>query len=153
MATIIVPSAIPTLSVGGRVFTDLANLLTLSGYCAGGASPRTSFRKPATSAGYAPSGKTFVVKAIRLNTATTAAASPLSIFYSDNDCGIGSATAATNQVYMAGASSVASLSQGAWVVATTYEFALNFVIPAGKFVGMENGGTFSAPITIFGYEV
>lgn len=153
MAQIIYAPAVPILQVGGRVFTDLTRLIILHGYTGGGATPYTSFRKPSGSAGYAPSGVTFNVLAAQLYTATTAAASNPKLFYTDNDLGISSATAPTNQVYMTGSSTAAQLGAGSWTAGTIYQFALNFVIPASKFVGLHNGGTFDGNLTLFGYEV
>lgn len=144
----------PTIEVGGRIFTDLDNLVILHGYTAGNL--RCTLRKPNASAGYqVPVSKKFVVKAMRVWANTTGNGYG-TLGYSDNDVGQNSATALTNGVFLGGDASIdasgsgkaAQAASGAYV--QRGEGLTNFEVPAGKYISMTGSQT---QYIIFGYEV
>lgn len=151
MPGIVPPPAIPTLTVGGRVFTDVKNLIVLTGTIYGASNGSSGFRRFSGSSGYLPSGsKSFRIMAIRTMVVTTG--NPLPIFYCDNDLGMGTNTSPTNPVYPSGDAQNVIINPTAagtgW-----YEIPFDFLTPNGKYIGVTNGGTASSVrIQLFGYE-
>lgn len=142
--------AVPSLTVGGRVFTDLSNLITLYGYL--GSNGKTTFRKTGAVSGYqVTSGKTLTLAAIRCfnDTAYTAGAG-FQLFYSDNDTGVASVTVPTNPVYYGNDAANGWIYQAQSGV--SLEQILNFPIPSGKYVGGAGGASNSQSCWLFGYE-
>ena len=148
---IITPQGIPSLTIGGRVFTDLTNLLIFSGPVAGAANGITTLRRMNASAGYqVTAGKTLYLLAIEINTFTAVATTALSVGYSDTDLGRLVNTAPTNPVYMEGAAGY-----GFPTIATgKIEYGMIFTVPATKYPFINNSGNATtAQIRIYGYEV
>lgn len=151
---------IPTLTVGGRVFTDLTTIIILGGYCGGSSAQKTTARKANGTAGYAvTSGKTLTHYAYRgtaLQYTSSVGSSGLhKLSYSTNDVGMAGNTSFSGQVYMFGdatASGVGSAIAAASVNGV-YESALNFAVPQNDYTGMESSST-SAPagFLLYGYE-
>ena len=140
---------IPTLTVGGRTFTDLTNLKILVGDVS--TTNKTTMRVPGATSGYAvTSGKTFVVDVIEfVNPNTTV--SYIQLTYADNDVGVNQTTALTNPVYALSNSS--SYYTSATVAGSHNIFYPNFRVPAGKYitiVGNVNGSY--ADTIIYGHE-
>lgn len=140
---------IDNLTVGGRVFTDLTNLIQLysENLATGG---NFTFRKLSASSGYAPSGVTFLPKAFNMVN-PDASSRTAAICSSDNDVGFSSASSLTNPVRPAGSAS------GAMFFAPTLsnkEFPLSgFVVSSGKFVSGDCGtGGQSTRHWLYGYE-
>lgn len=154
MANAIVPAAMPALSIGGRVFTDLANLKILRTAITNvGGATNGSGRLNTGSAGYqVTAGKTLKVKAVRCFGQTFTAAGIFYICYSDNDVGLVSTTAFTNATYSGNNTSLAvSLSVNAGGI--WYETAYDFDIPAQKYPGAQLAtGTYQAMVEFYGYE-
>lgn len=150
MANAIVPAAIPTLTIGGRVFTDLANLKTLVGYCAGAGGTNTDFRTMAGAVYVVPASKSFRILAVKFMIAT---AGTCLFGYCDNDVGVGSATAPTNGAYMINSSGQMLVTP----IANTniaVEFPFDLIVPTGKYpFASGGGGTFNGTVIIYGYEV
>lgn len=158
MANMFMPPAIPALTIAGRVFTDLQNLIQLRGFAEGTTTVRCSMRKQNASAGYqVPVGKKFVVCGIRCRSTVSASNANLMLLlaYSDNDTGVNSSTAFTNAVYLGGSSNLASLGGLSEVKDDEQEFTLNFEVPAGKYLGMQvlASAANSVSVDVFGYEV
>lgn len=153
MSQQIIPSSIPTLTIGGRVFTDLSNLIMLVG-CSAGANGNSSLRKPGASAGYqVPVGKSFRVLAVRA-TISLAGAATQTICYSDNDVGFATATAFTNVVYPGGSYDGGTIVFPQAASNTPIEQSMDFTVPAGKYLGCTNNFSASSiRIQVFGYEV
>lgn len=150
---------IDTLTVGGRVLTDLTNLKTLVAQAGGSANTQNcTFRQIGTSAGYqVPGGKTFNVVALRIYTINDlgiAGASTVDLYYSTTDVGYGTNTATTTTgIAGAGVSTRFPIksAQG-----DTVEFCLNWSIPTGFYltcVGQYNVAGQEAMLYIYGYEV
>lgn len=147
----------PSLTVGGRVFTDLTNLIVLQCYVS--LNNGCTFRKTNASSGYqVTAGKTLTIWAYRLETANTASISNGIPYYADADIGFSSGTAPTSPVYIAGgaASTIwASTALAAQATSTPgmKEVATEFPIPATKYAAWnwsaQNG---SLMVTAFGYE-
>lgn len=158
MANMFMPPAIPTLTVGGRVFTDLENLIQLKAYVEGTTNVRGTARKLNASAGYqVPVGKKFVIKAVRIipTYASANALYPATIVYADNDVGVAAATAFTNEVDIGGSVLISQLGAMLTTAFTLQEFILNFEVPAGKYIGVRSltSSVTYAIFDIFGYEV
>lgn len=96
--------AVPALTVGNRVFTDVStNLIQLVCY-ATAAAGQCTFRKQNGTTGYTPSGsKDFYILAAREVVDVAGASGFCRLSYSDNDKGVKTATAPTNPVYYGGA--------------------------------------------------
>lgn len=148
---------IDTLTVGGRTFTDLANLIVLYGAC--GSNGGSGLFKPnAASAYQVTAGKTLQLWAMRVhqNEANTNGGDhSLNFAYCDNAIAINASTSPTNPVYMYGASTD-GLGYGQQVTNPNflYEVGFRFDIIATKY-GYVTSGVASPNflITVFGYEV
>ncbi len=142
---------IETLTIGGRVFTDMTNLITLVAGLAAGSS-HCSFRKPNGTAGYAVTGgKTLTLSAVQIQ---INAADLTRLLYSDNDVSPAAATAWTNAVYQGGNNSQSSyIVTGVTPTGTIISVNTNFQVLAGKYAGVENGGTAVHTFYAYGYEV
>jgi len=141
----------PTLTVGGQVFTDLDNLISLIGTTASG-TLYTGFRKNTETSGYqVPVGKILVIKAMRIQN-KSASPTHFSLNYADNDQGMGSATAPTNPVYLGG---VAQCSPTGGTSVNIQEYGgLDFRVPAGKYVGGNDQDTSGLTfVQLFGYLI
>lgn len=159
MANLIVPPAIPTLTVGGRVFTDLNNLLIVTGYCLGTTNVNTSMRKAGGSSGYqVPASKSFRILAAQIECGQTTAGSNILgyVLYADNDVGVNSSSAFTNPIYMGGTQLAGVLGTGASLAGVQqYTVNIDFSVPTGKYPAFFNGSTATNNTTVryFGYEV
>lgn len=141
----------PSLTVGGRVFTDTSNLITLFGYV-NTTNVRTTLRKMGASSGYTPSGsKSFKLQAVRVICAASFQA--LGFFaQTDNDVTINSNTPFTNPIYASG--------NALWTMFYTppnlgavEEITTDFTVANGKFLSMDSGNVnVSETIYAYGYE-
>lgn len=148
---------VDSLKVGGQVFVDLTNLISLIANCLTNSS--SGFNQPGASSGYqVPGGKTFRIRAIRyINyaTALSATATPTRIVLNqaDNDIGQDSATAAVNPVFPGGAahnySAIAANGPGGSFISEIG--GLDFPIASGKYVGFSAGSTGGQVVMIYGY--
>lgn len=147
------PSAIPTLTVGGQVFTDLSNLIVLNAVVSGVGAGNATFRKSNTSAGYqVPASKTFKVMAIEFDV-LVAASGGFTLLYADNDVTQEAATAFTNPIYPAGTPNTINRF-GTNTASVRLDFPFKFDIPTGKYPGITNfNNALQAGIRLYGYEV
>ena len=139
---------IPTLTVGGYVFTDLSNLIILVALANTGLFSTLRKVNANTGAGYTPSGGTaFHCKAYKShNTGTVQNFGPL---YGNTDVGFTSGSGPTSQIYEASGSSTNTATFVAQAGLTDH--STNFIIPNGKYMSAYlnyNGG-----LQAFGYEV
>lgn len=141
---------VTTITVGGKVFTDLTNLKILHCFTSSTGGNGT-FRLNGTSVGYQAGANGFQIQAVRAFTATSGIDSSGQLLYSDNDVGFNSTTAFTNPVYSYGVAGAADL---LFKTGTIFETAVNFTIPNTKYV------SFAAPtatsiysIVVYGYEL
>lgn len=155
---IIAPAFRDILQVGGRIFTDLENLVELHGYVT---NPNyTTLRKANASAGYqVPVGKVFEVHAVRISSYNAAGvAYQCYLSYGDNDVGLQSAAAPANIVYPTGNADNAGLGQMAQILepgTSRHELSIRFNVPAQKYATARSSGTAGSNtrIVVFGYEV
>lgn len=158
MASVILPPTIPTLMVGGRVFTDLANLIILYGYVSGATTTNCSLRKQGGSAGYTvTAGKTYTILAVRAYGSYTAtvAGSFGYLGYSDNDVGVNSSTAYTNAKNPGNNGLLGQVGNAALGSNGLWEWLCDFQVPATKipsFTG-NGGAAINTNVVVFGYEV
>jgi len=138
---------IDTLTVGERVFTDLANLIILSGNSAASPNVLCGLSKtPAASptAYQVTTGKTLKIAALRVF-GYSAAANFGGALYGDTALPVntGTATPPTNQI--------SDNLQGYFPAAIggTVSFVTNFDVPATKYVGAYAEASY---VTAFGYE-
>lgn len=147
MANQIVFPAVPNLNIGGRIITDLTNLICLTGVCNGAALGNSSLRVPfAAGARAVTTAKTFRVVAVTMSVQT---AGGVLLGYCDNDVAIGTNTAFSNAVYFA-TSGLGALNGAN----NTYtERPIQYDVPAGKYLFCSNGaGALVANICVYGYE-
>lgn len=147
------PQAIPSLTIAGRVFTDLKNLKVLIGGMNGAVNGVSTFRTMAGTPYVVPAAKSFrIVAAEAILCVAGAAGTSLSIGYADNDCGVQTNTARTNAVLPGNyAFSQGEFNTGATNNGTSKN--MNFLVPTGKYPYVNNGGTAAVGIVyIYGYE-
>lgn len=155
-SSLIVPR--PTLTIGGRVFTDLDNLVHLGGVT--GADTNATFSKFDTfaTAGYSPpANENFVILAVRvINLAGTNIS--ISLGYADNDVGHDSGSAFTNAVFTLSGDTTARSTFAIDGVATEQQitdYATKIVIPANatsKFpMYQDSGGAVTTTVYAWGY--
>lgn len=142
---------IDTITVGGRIFTDLSTIIIVTAPLDQSTGAKATFRLPGGTAGYpVTAAKTYTVHAISLNANT--AISGYQFLYSDNDVGLNTATAHTNPIYENGGSiTVASVG----TPANTFQgIATKFAIPAGKYPGsiVVGAGSAGGHAQAWGYE-
>lgn len=144
------PQAIPSITIGGRVFTDLKNLLILGGPTGGAVYGITTCRKQNGTAGYqTTAGKTLRITALEVTVLTAVATSCVSMGYSDTDLGRLVNTAPTNPVYMEGVAGYGFSTSETGI----YQYACNFTIPAGKYLFVNGNGNASlTQCRLYGYE-
>jgi len=140
-----------TLTVGGRVFTDLKNLILIRAHTQIAGNYSTA-RQLNSSTGYTPSGANkFRILAVRIT--LHAASADTQIGYGDNDVTLSSVAAPTNIVWPTGDPAGAFLTTSFAVSAfplDKYEIALDFLVPNGKYIFNFSG--VEASYDIFGYE-
>jgi len=147
------PGNIPSLEIGGRIFTDLVNLITLIGAGYNPSNTNCTLRKLNASAGYVvPTGKQFRILAIKARSDVAVDCS-FRIVYTDNDMGFGTNTAGTNIVY-SGGTTISSQRQVGVTTSSQREFETNFVVPAGKYpsIIVVGGTAASVSADVYGYE-
>lgn len=150
MAQIIQPSTVPCLTVGGRVFTDLSNLIILTTYVTGTSTYISTLRRANGSAGYQiTAGKTLTIYAAQMHIIVASSVN-IGLGYGDNDVGQLTTTVPTNPVYVAGAAGVGIFSLAA---IGFFEASTNFQIPATKYGFVNAQATAGAgTIRLYGYE-
>jgi hypothetical protein len=140
----------PTLTVGGRVMTDTANLIIL---CAEISGNNSTFRKPNSSTGYStPAGKTLNILAMRIST-TAAGAQGVNLCYGDTDLGWSVVANPVTPVYYGGAIAPNYHFGGGSVSGPAMEHPVGFLVPTGKFPTAIGSGATGYMIFLFGYEV
>lgn len=136
---------IPTLTVAGRVFTDLTTLITL--HAIAGGSNYATFRLPNGTSGYqVTTGKTYTVYAAKTYLTAAAGWTSMTIGYGDNDVGQTSAAAPTNLVVVGGSTTIPLVA-----AASPAEAPTKFNIPALKYPALVNVSATGAGV-IHGYE-
>lgn len=141
---------IDTITVGGRVFTNLSTLITLLAHGTA-ANMHFTARKPFVASGYAPSGVQFNICAVKYTTNTNQS-EPL-LAYGDNDVGQNSSSAMTNAVYVLTTGGQMGIMSSNVAGGPAAEIAYTGVlVPSGKYVGGNNGSG-QAVWVIYGYEV
>lgn len=146
---------IPTITVGGRVFTDLTNLIILIGVLEN-AGDFTTLRKMNATSGYqVPGGKTFTAMAIKIAGAPQNIGCNHSVLYGDNDVGENSASAPATPVYAGGftapSATVQSVKDSGGALLFP-EAAINFQVPTGKFMAHTADASVRSIVYIYGYE-
>ncbi len=153
---IIPGSQIDTITVAGRVFTNLTNLIILYARMSSGAAENYStMRTAAGSSGYTPSGsKAFKMSAIKtMNYAPTTTAMLLGIVQSNNDVGMSSATVPTGQVFPTGGAGNLAI-QCSGTSGVTIEETADFQIANTKFLSLiAPAQVDDALVKVYGYEV
>jgi hypothetical protein len=139
---------IDTLKVGERVFASLSTLISLISYSDGG--NRSSMRKHNATAGYAPSGVAYRILAARIVGQNTAAQPGTGLIsYGNTDLGINTASAIDTPIYVGGSSSIFLGPAGAGI---DHGVALNFLVPAGKFINCASQASTNTVGHVYGYE-
>lgn len=145
------PSVVPSITIGGRVFTDLRNLKVLNGYSYNASANYVSLRLPNASAGYAVT----TAKTLRITAGfgyALAASTLGSMCYGDNDVGGSGTTPPTNIVYMSGDANFGQLLNLSATSDADKFWVLNFTVPAGKIPCLKFNAGGGGRVTFFGYE-
>lgn len=150
--------AVPTLTVGGRVFTDLPNLIILYGKVVTGGR-FTTLRRGNDTAGYqVTAGKTFTIGAIWGTAEVASSQAAINLLYGNTDVGLDSASAPTTPIYLAGdatnviAAGVALLGAAGTPNASFSSFpGLDFRVPATKYPAFK-GSAVGTNLVVYGYE-
>lgn len=144
---------IPTLTVGGRVFTDLTNLLVLGAYNGTGTKYAT-FRKNNTSAGYfVTSGKTLTISALNVQSQdTSTSTSSVGLGYSTQDVGFNSASEPSADTFQYGNSGFYVWAFIGNQIPVQSERSTIFTIPAASAPFMKSIGSGEVWATVYGYE-
>lgn len=145
----------PTLTIGGKVLTDLRNVIRLNAFATGTSTVRSTARLDSASSGYqVPATKSLRIIAARFRNGGGTIAQ-VAIGYSDNDVGITASTALTNGVFASGSATVATTVPAVAAVAFAglAEASLNFVVPTGKYVVMQKDTTSNVDMQceLYGY--
>ena len=149
---------IPSMTIGGRVITDLANLITLYGFCNGAGSGKSGlfWIKGFATTGtyntiYTPSGvKAFRAVAIRMKVNTVAAGTSIVLASGDSTVAIASNTAITNPVYEGQLNNSGMYST---TLVGNFEDVSGFYIPNTKKAYADNAASAAAAwLYVFGYE-
>ena len=149
---------IDTLTIGGRVFTDLTNLIILEMTAnTGSGVVYSTFRLSNSSSGYqVTSGKTFTIYAIQATSLTSTAR--ISLGYGNTDVGNDSSSAPTSFVaeghLIVAASPSAEPPRMIIGGGSIVNFVANFSIPSLKYpCFVSDGSGFQGSAFIYGYEV
>lgn len=149
---------IPSLTVGGVVFTDLsAALIVLYGSVAT-TTRYTTLRRTTATAGYqTTSGKTLTIRACKITYISLTGNPTINLLYGDTDVGLNSSSAPTNPVYLGGDSSsscgVLGGSSGAASGPVSYgETAPFFNTPSTKYSAMFLNIEATTNMLAYGYE-
>lgn len=145
---------IPSLTIGGRVYTDLDNLIILSAGTSTSGNT-TMFRKGTGSAGYpVTASKTLTITSLVMYNKDASANVNEFFGYADTDLGYNSGSAAVNPVYFAGAGSATEMWIGldTTLGQSTRTINLHFQIPAGKYLFVTNNGAHATNYFAYGYE-
>lgn len=155
--------AIPTITVGGRVFTDLTNLKILTGTANSGVANYTSLKNASLNATrgvyVVPAAKTFILHAVRwIQNGTTTASALGGLFYGDTDLGETAAGPLTNPVGVV--SGVAGIAQLADLFIThsgtpgsDNERAIGGSVPTGKYPHFYTNAGYALSLFAYGYEI
>ena len=144
---------VDSLTIGGVTFTDLTNLIVLTG-AVGAINNKTTLRKPDGTAGYQVTvGKTLTHRAVMLqikNSTVTSTTYP-KFQYSDNDVGVDTVTAFTNPVFYGGDTFNATFGLNVQALAASNHFPIFWSVPATKYSGI-NAETANFVTWTFGVE-
>ena len=151
MSQLIANNSTPSVTIGGRNITDLANLILLVGGVSG--ANYTSLRKPESSSGYqVPASKVFRILAMEV-TVTTAVAGGAHILYADNDIGLSQAGPPTNPVYPGATTTSQNGIVASTATAGKIEIPLRWDIPTGKYILARSDGAAFTVNRVWGVEV
>lgn len=144
---------IPTLTVGGRVFTDLTTLKVLHASVSTDTRAST-FRAEGATAGYpVTTAKTLTIAAINIYN-ISGNNGKWRFGYADNDVGFDSATALTNPIHMAASTDTGFNVPGNSATTWANNGYVNplFPIPATKYFFVVLSTTSTSQVVAYGYE-
>lgn len=147
---------IPTLTIGGRLFTDLTTIIPLYTHVTSGGNRFGTFRKmgAGTGAGYqVTAGKTMIVYASQMAN-DAAALETASYAQTDADVGLDSATALTNPVYFGSESTTfrAVLGSTTSAAGSVVNLALSGKVAATKYCTANGANVSNASHLAWAYE-
>lgn len=149
----------PTLTVGGRNFTDLANLIVLEAYTATAnhysSLVKLSGASVVTTAYQVTSGKTFSVCGVRVIAASSSAATcQMQMLYGTGFVlSVDQASAPTGAVFPMGLSASGGFQFMSTAPATTPTgYDTNWTIPASDYPAIQTLSTTGCVIYVYGYE-
>lgn len=139
----------PTIQVGGRVFTDLTNLIILRGY-ATNTGYSSMFQAGSSSAYQVTAGKTLTILAIEIF--SEAADNGAIFLYGDNDVGFNGASPTTPVFNFPTSTAATKLNTAVKSITSGWNY--KWTIPATKYPAFEaqSGGGVGVWVTAYGYE-
>lgn len=149
---------IPTITIGGQTLVEpiTTNAKTLIASIYTASNLHATFRTLNGTSGYVvPGGKTFRMRMLRCSS-NNSAANGIMVAYSDNDVGMATNTAFTNEVYIGGISPFSA--SAIWIPTaaqqniTEISFGSGFTIPTGKYPGLEGASGDILTCYAFGAE-
>lgn len=144
------PTLIPTLTIGGRVFTDLDNLKILYGMTGSVSGHYSSFKTEAGVNYVVPAAKTFRWMAVQyVLEDTTLAGKVTNLGYGDNAVGIDSATPPTNFIRLGNFNAFDFMADSIYGFKA---FHILFNVPTGKYPSFYST-SLQCNLMAFGYEV
>lgn len=148
---------IETVTIGPRVFTDLANLIKLHGYVK--SNTYSTFRSTLGPSGYqVTSGKTLTLGAASVSSYDSTVPSTVRLGYGDTDVGPDSSSGPTNMVEEYGDNDqhTGALRFNAVSQITqpnpTADYAINFAVAATKYPYSRHTPGTTQTIQVYGYE-
>lgn len=144
------------MSVGGVVFTDLTNLISLSSGFSTSSNKNAALRKNSSSGYQVTAGKTYTIRAVQANVYVAEATASVRLLYADNDVGLPGTTAFTNPIYYGTYAGTSTQYVTNCIDATTTgvrERAIIFGVAAQKYACIDfTGSTGVGQFATYGYE-
>jgi hypothetical protein len=145
-------SVVPSITVGGRVFTDLTNIIILGGFTNASGNNCTMRQingSAVPTAGYTPSGSNkFHLMAMKVEQGG-AGGGAINLLHATADLGLAQAGAFTSPIdWLTGNSSLTKFMQLPGTDGDFKETAIDMIVPNGNFVGVVSALT---SVTWYGY--
>lgn len=138
---------IPTLTIGGRTFADLDNLISLFTSMNPAGRYGTCRKQNGSTTGYA-AVNTLKIYAIKLGVLSSTG-SAFKMMRSDNDVTFQSSTSPTNPTYFGNMNAVHFWVQG---LGNFAEFAIEFNVTTGKYLTFDNNTNAETSVLAWGYD-
>lgn len=142
---------IDTLTIGGRVYTDLTNLIILHGAVSISGNP-TTFRKANGTAGY-QAVNTLTISSVVFHCVTASAGVVGNLGYTDTDYGINNGGGVTGAFkYIADSATLPQIPFDSTTGNTTITSNINFTVATTKYLFFVPGSSINTIVLAYGYD-